>query len=129
MSPRTLAAGCLVLAVSTGNCARPVYRADARDNPQPRPTSPELAAVLPVTTPEPSPAPAPAAATDLFASSVRPILEAHCTPCHFPGGKMYERLPFDRPETLASHREGALRRLKGDDRATFEAWLKTLPSP
>jgi len=40
---------------------------------------------------------------------------------------MYERLPFDKAETLASHREGALRRLKGDDRAAFEAWLKTLP--
>jgi hypothetical protein len=43
---------------------------------------------------------------------------------------MYDRLPFDRPETLASHREGALRRLNGEDRAALEAWLKTLgPSP
>jgi hypothetical protein len=65
----------------------------------------------------------------MFAESVEPVLVAHCSPCHFPGGKMYERLPFDRAETLASHREGALRRLKGDDRAAFEAWLKTLPAP
>jgi len=35
-----------------------------------------------------------------FESKVRPILEARCQPCHFSGGKMYERLPFDRPETI-----------------------------
>lgn len=35
-----------------------------------------------------------------FNTQVRPILEARCTPCHFAGGKMYERLPFDRPETI-----------------------------
>jgi len=31
---------------------------------------------------------------------VRPILEQRCTPCHFTGGKMYARLPFDRAETI-----------------------------
>jgi len=36
---------------------------------------------------------------------------------------MYERMPFDRAETIASHREGVLRRLKGDDRAAVERWL------
>lgn len=35
-----------------------------------------------------------------FASQVRPMLEARCTPCHFPGGVMYERLPFDREATI-----------------------------
>jgi hypothetical protein len=35
-----------------------------------------------------------------FDAQVRPILESRCTPCHFSGGKMYERLPFDRPETI-----------------------------
>ena len=35
-----------------------------------------------------------------FAKQVRPILESRCTPCHFAGGKMYERLPFDRAETI-----------------------------
>jgi len=35
-----------------------------------------------------------------FATQVRPLLEARCTPCHFAGGTMYERLPFDRPETI-----------------------------
>jgi hypothetical protein len=35
-----------------------------------------------------------------FATQIQPILQAHCQPCHFAGGKMYERLPFDRPETI-----------------------------
>jgi hypothetical protein len=41
---------------------------------------------------------------------------------------MYATLPFDRGETIASHREGVLKRLKGDDRAAVEKWLATLPS-
>jgi hypothetical protein len=127
MSARAIAAGCLVLAVLTGSCARPVYQADARADASPPAAAPEAATVQAAAPPEPPPPPATASPADLFASSVRPILEAHCTPCHFPGGKMYDRLPFDKAETLASHREGALRRLKGDDRAAFEAWLKTLP--
>jgi hypothetical protein len=60
-----------------------------------------------------------------FATTVRPILVAHCTPCHEPGGKMYDRLPFDRAETIASHRDGVLRRLKGDDRETVVKWLES----
>ncbi|MBV8857395.1 MAG: hypothetical protein JOZ02_10725 [Acidobacteria bacterium] len=34
-------------------------------------------------------------------TQVRPLLESRCTPCHFAGGTMYARLPFDRPETIA----------------------------
>jgi cytochrome c553 len=75
----------------------------------------------------PTPTALPAPAADAFASTVRPVLAAKCTPCHEPGGKMYERLPFDRGETIASHREGVLKRLKGDDRAAVEKWLAMLP--
>jgi hypothetical protein len=35
-----------------------------------------------------------------FKTQIRPILEQRCQPCHFTGGKMYARLPFDRPETI-----------------------------
>ena len=35
-----------------------------------------------------------------FATQVRPLLETRCTPCHFAGGKMYQRLPFDRAESI-----------------------------
>lgn len=35
-----------------------------------------------------------------FATQIRPIFESSCQPCHFNGGSMYQRLPFDRPETI-----------------------------
>jgi hypothetical protein len=68
-----------------------------------------------------------APAPDGFASTVRPVLLAKCAPCHEPGGKMYGSMPFDRGETIASHREGVLKRLKGEERAAVETWLETLP--
>jgi hypothetical protein len=90
------------------------------------------AAVLPTSTaqptafPSPSPPPAPTAAPDLFAAAVRPILKAHCAPCHEPGGRLYDRLPFDNSRVVSSHSPGILRRLKGEDRTAFEQWLATL---
>jgi hypothetical protein len=50
-----------------------------------------------------------------FKTQVQPIFEKHCSPCHFPGGKMYEKLPFDQGETIVNHQAGILRRIKGDD--------------
>src|SRR6516225_2612224 len=35
-----------------------------------------------------------------FASDIRPILECSCQRGHFQGGQMYEKLPFDKPETI-----------------------------
>jgi hypothetical protein len=35
-----------------------------------------------------------------FTSQVEPILKSKCQPCHFSGGKVYDKLPFDRPETI-----------------------------
>ncbi|MEO8432479.1 MAG: hypothetical protein ABI592_13285 [Acidobacteriota bacterium] len=58
----------------------------------------------------------------LFRTSLRPILSARCAPCHEPGGRMYGRLPFDDPATVASHAARMAPRLKGDDRRTLEAW-------
>ena len=45
-------------------------------------------------------APTPVKASVDFTSQVKPILEARCQPCHFPGGVMYERLPFDQAGTI-----------------------------
>jgi hypothetical protein len=77
--------------------------------------------------PETRVAPTPSPVPDSFATTVRPILRERCAPCHEPGGKMYERLPFDNPRTIASHPEGVLKRLKGDDREAVEKWLAGLP--
>lgn len=89
-----------------------------------RPT-PEAAAPPLAEAPEPAPSPS-AEAADPFGATVRPILLSNCAPCHEPGGKMYARLPFDDSKTVASHSEGILRRLKGDDRAALEKWLAGL---
>jgi hypothetical protein len=35
-----------------------------------------------------------------FATQIKPILQQRCQPCHFSGGNMYAKLPFDRPETI-----------------------------
>ena len=50
-----------------------------------------------------------------FAKQIQPILQKNCSPCHFTGGKMYERMPFDASATLLSHAEGILRRIKADE--------------
>jgi len=59
-------------------------------------------------------------ATELlaFEKDVQPILECHCTPCHFKGGKMYERMPFDQSKTLVDFQEAILRRMKNEEEAT-----------
>ena len=144
MGPRLLACVGLVLALLSGSCARPVYQsaaapaaeaAPARVAEQPPiaeaakpPEAPAAIAASPAAAALTAPAATAAAVkADLFTTSIRPILASHCAPCHEPGGKMYDRLPFDKPETLATHQPGVLKRLKGDDRAAFEAWVKTLP--
>ena len=43
---------------------------------------------------------APAAKESDFATEIKPIFQTRCQPCHFPGGKVYDRLPFDKPETI-----------------------------
>lgn len=85
-----------------------------------------VAAAPPTAVPPPSPVPAPTEAPDLFASAVRPVLKIHCSPCHEPGGKLYDRLPFDNPKVVSSHAEKVLRRLKGEDKEALTRWLATL---
>ena len=50
-----------------------------------------------------------------FASDIRPILESSCQPCHFQGGKMYEKLPFDKPETLTKLGTKLFTRIENED--------------
>jgi hypothetical protein len=49
-----------------------------------------------------------------FVLQIQPILVNHCSPCHFSGGKMYDRLPFDEPGTIIHHESGLLRRITND---------------
>jgi hypothetical protein len=55
----------------------------------------------------------------IFAKQIQPILVNHCSPCHFTGGKMYEKLPFDNQETIIGHETGILRRIKNEKESTL----------
>ena len=65
-----------------------------------------------------------------FKTDVQPILEHRCTPCHFAGGKMYGKLPFDRPETIARLGEKLFTRIKNEDeRAAIRRFLAAQKAP
>jgi len=49
-----------------------------------------------------------------FSTEIRPIFETRCQPCHFAGGQMYERLPFDRAETIVGLGEKLFTRIKDE---------------
>jgi hypothetical protein len=50
-----------------------------------------------------------------FPTQIRPILEARCQPCHFSGGKVYQHLPFDRPETIKTLGTKLFTRIKDEN--------------
>ena len=59
-----------------------------------------------------------------FTPDVRPILEKRCQPCHFTGGKMYDKLPFDRAETVDKLGTKLFTRIKKDEeQAVIRAFL------
>ena len=66
-----------------------------------------------------------------FVSDVRPILESSCQPCHFKGGQMYEKLPFDKPETITKLGTKLFTRIKNEDqrRIIKEFLLEQSASP
>src|SRR6267143_4249062 len=47
-----------------------------------------------------------------FDTQIKPIFQARCQPCHFQGGKVYDKLPFDRPETINRLGEKLFNRIK-----------------
>lgn len=127
---RSMAFGLLIALALAAGCARPRLAENrrARSAPPAPPTQPAETPAEPLTpaapaTPAPGVADTSATAVS-FEAHVRPILERSCTPCHFTGGQMYERLPFDDPKTVLSRKEGVLRRLKAAaDREPFEQWV------
>ena len=98
---RLVAVGLVLVA-----CSHP----HAKQNLQPQPPDAAPASQVAAVTP-------PAAAID-FARDVRPIMESRCQPCHFTGGKMYERLPFDKPETIRELGERLFTRIKAENEQT-----------
>jgi cytochrome c5 len=63
-----------------------------------------------------------------FDTTVKPIFEKHCRPCHFTGGVMYDKLPFDRAETIRQLAEGLFTRIKDpDEQAAIRTFLAQQP--
>ena len=50
-----------------------------------------------------------------FKTQVQPILQKNCSPCHFTGGKLYQKLPFDKGETIIHHEVGIFKRIKKEE--------------
>jgi hypothetical protein len=50
-----------------------------------------------------------------FDQQIKPILQSRCQPCHFQGGKVYDRMPFDRPETIKTLGAKLFTRIKNED--------------
>ena len=74
-------------------------------------------------------APAPAKPVT-FAADVQPILEKRCTPCHFPGGVMHAKLPFDKPETIQKLGTKLFTRIKKDEeQKVIRAFLRGADVP
>ena len=49
-----------------------------------------------------------------FDKEIKPILQSRCMPCHFQGGKVYEKMPFDKPETVTHLGEKMFTRIKDE---------------
>jgi hypothetical protein len=63
-----------------------------------------------------------------FDTQVKPIFEAKCMPCHFSGGQMYDRLPFDKPATIKKLGVRLFTRIKEEnDRRLIEDFLTQSP--
>jgi hypothetical protein len=107
------------IVVFTAACAHPPAQTAA-----PEPAKPVAPTAASVATP---PAQTPKALQQRvdFAQDVRPILESRCQPCHFPGGRMYDRLPFDRPETIRQLGVKLFTRIKDESsQATIRHFLE-----
>src|SRR5215831_8541391 len=50
-----------------------------------------------------------------FDADIKPIFQARCQPCHFQGGQVYQKLPFDKPETITRLGTKLFTRIKNED--------------
>ena len=63
-----------------------------------------------------------------FETQLKPIFKSKCMPCHFSGGKVYDRLPFDQPETIRKLGTRLFTRIKDEnDRRLIEDFLAQAP--
>src|SRR5258705_5440439 len=59
-----------------------------------------------------------------FEKEVKPIFQSRCMPCHFQGGQVYDRMPFDKPETITRLGTKLFTRIKDEkQRETIRAFI------
>jgi len=54
-----------------------------------------------------------------FEKEIRPIFQARCQPCHFQGGQVYDKLPFDKPATITKLGTKLFTRIKDEKERTL----------
>jgi len=97
----------------------------------PQPAAP-AATTPPAATAKSAPATPPASSTPKervdFDTQLKPIFQSKCMPCHFSGGQMYDRLPFDKPATIRKLGTKLFTRIKDEhDRKLIEDFLTQTP--
>ena len=59
-----------------------------------------------------------------FTADIAPLLAGKCQPCHFKGGKVFEKLPFDQYRTVVKIASRLNTRLKGADAQLVARWVE-----
>lgn len=63
-----------------------------------------------------------------FDTQLKPIFQSKCMPCHFSGGKVYDRLPFDKPATIRKLGTRLFTRIKDEnEKRLIEEFLSQSP--
>lgn len=60
-----------------------------------------------------------------FQSDILPMLKKNCMPCHFEGGKVYGKLPFEEYKTVFSIRKRLHTRLKDEQITIVNDWIES----
>jgi len=95
-----------LLLVESGNIAKPAHN-----------TSPVRASIAATEKPRVD-----------FETQLKPLFKSKCMPCHFSGGQVYDRLPFDKPETIRKLGTRLFTRIKDEnDRRLIEDFLAQTP--
>ena len=63
-----------------------------------------------------------------FDTQLKPIFQSKCMPCHFSGGKVYDRMPFDNPATIRKLGTRLFTRIKDEkEQRLIEDFLSQTP--
>jgi hypothetical protein len=65
-----------------------------------------------------------------FSTEIKPIFQARCQPCHFQGGQVYYKMPFDKPETITRLGTKLFTRIKDEkERGLIREFLSQSDAP